>query len=81
MRILITDLIERSVGNTHTNAMIDIQSNNIAIVELTGGRNLVFEIRLTEGQLQLQLVEIVNRLRDMELEIDTDNIYIRYKDI
>lgn len=87
MQILIMDLFEcngsiesvESIG--HTKAMIDIQSNKIAIVELTGGRNLNFEIRLTEDQLNLQLVEIANRLREMGLELDTNNIYIRYKDM
>lgn len=80
MQILIQDLIDVDSDNKTTNAVIDIQSNRIAIVELTGGRNFNFEIRLSEGELPQQLVEIVHKLNSMGLSVDVENIYTRYMD-
>lgn len=80
MQILIQNLFDFDNDNKDTNAVIDIQSNRIAIVELTGGRNFNFEIRLSDDELPQQLVEIVHKLNSMGLSVDVENIYTRYMD-
>ena len=80
MKILIKDLFELSEGHTRTDALVDIQLNRIAFVELTGGRNITFKIKLSEYELSQQLVEIVNKLYNMDLLALPENIYTRYMD-
>ena len=81
MKILIKNIKDNLSRSALTNCTVDIQSNGIAIIELTGSRNIVFELKVLESKLPYQLVEIVNRLNSMDLTVNVDDIYVKYVDV
>lgn len=82
MKILIKDLFNfHKFDNEKTDAMVDVQDNNIAIIELTGERDLTFELKITETDLEKIIIQISNSLSPMGLLVQTEKIYIRYTDL
>lgn len=82
MKILIKDLFNfHKFDNEKTDAMVDVQDNNIAIIELTGERDLTFELKITETDLEKIIIQISNSLSPMGLLVPTENIYVRYTDL